>query len=200
VNAYVNNVNENMSVNNPEQVLLSQEVLPVNVDHLDVDVNAEAMDMNNVNENVNNPKQVLLVNVDHMDIIREDDIEIDIVYAPRLKRTHQERGENGKKVKKVKLDKETGDILEKEKVRKVTEDACDNKDTEKFGEESENRDVMGNINSESSYNEVNTSEEEAGFQDASEDAFDDKDTSVDVFADEDTGEGEDDDDINPEGK
>jgi hypothetical protein len=43
----------------------------------------------------------------------------------------------------VKLDKETGNTLEKEKVKRVTEDACDNKDTE---EESEKRDVMGNIN------------------------------------------------------
>jgi hypothetical protein len=132
VNVDVNNVNKNVNVNNLEQVLLSQEVLLVNVDHRDVDVNAEAVDVNNVdvnNMNVNNPEQVLLVNVDHMDVSREEDIDIDIVNAPRLKRTHQEKGENGKKVKEVKLDKETGNTLEKEKVKRVTEDTCDNEDT-----------------------------------------------------------------------
>jgi hypothetical protein len=166
VNVDVNNVNKN--VNNSEQVLLSQEVLPVNLDHVDVDVNAEAIDVNNVkvdhvdayvnaetvdvnNVNVNNPEQVLLMNVDHVDVSREDDIDIDIVNAPRLKRTQQEKGENEEKVKEVKLDKETGDTLEKEKVNRVTEDACNNEDTE---EESEKRDVMGNINPESSYDEV----------------------------------------------
>jgi hypothetical protein len=100
----------------------------------------------------------------------------------------------------------------------VTEDACDNEGTKNFGEESEKRDVMGNINPESSYDEVNISDEEAGFEDTSEDAFDDEDTgeneikniseeeagfkdaSEDAFTDEDTGEDEDDDDINPEGK
>jgi hypothetical protein len=107
----------------------------------------------------------------------------------------------------VKLDKETGDILEKAKVKKVTEDACDNEDTENFGEESEERD--NNINPESSYDEVNIGEEEAGFEDASEDAFDDassydevdkmtemdysqeagfEDASEDAFDDQDTGD------------
>jgi hypothetical protein len=104
-----------------------------------------------------------------LDVTREDDIEIDIVYAPRLRRTHQERGENGKKVKRVKLDKETDDILGEEKVKKVIEDACNNEDTENFGEESEKR----NVNPESSYDEMIISQEEAGFEDASEDALDD---------------------------
>jgi hypothetical protein len=80
-----------------------------------MDVDAKARDVNNVNVNENNPEQVLLVNVDHMDMIREDDIEIDIVNAPRLKRTQQEKCENGKKVQKMKLDKET--FLRKKKSR-----------------------------------------------------------------------------------
>jgi hypothetical protein len=56
----------NRYLNSPEQVLLSQEVLPVNVDHVDMDVNADAMDGNNVNKNVNvnNVQQVLLVNME----------------------------------------------------------------------------------------------------------------------------------------
>jgi hypothetical protein len=33
-----------------------------------VDVNAEAVDVNKVNANVNNPEQGLLVNVDHVDV------------------------------------------------------------------------------------------------------------------------------------
>jgi hypothetical protein len=60
----VNNSNKNVNVNNPEQVLLSQDVLPVNVDHVDVDVNAEAVDVNNVSEKLNNPEQILLVNME----------------------------------------------------------------------------------------------------------------------------------------
>jgi hypothetical protein len=110
----VNSIDKN--VNNPEQVLLmdandvnnvvllvlamfdmehggdetnSQEVLPVNMDHVDVNVNAEAMDVKNVN--VNNLEQVLLMNMEKVknkalavlamfDVIREDDI------TPRLNR------------------------------------------------------------------------------------------------------------------
>jgi hypothetical protein len=77
----VNNGNE--TVNNSEQVLLSQEVLLVNVNHVDVDVNvnAEALDVNNVNENVKNPKQGLLVNLDHVDvdvnIETEENVDVD---------------------------------------------------------------------------------------------------------------------------
>ena len=118
----------------------------------------------------------------------------DIVDAPRLNKTHQEEGEDGKKVKKVKLDKvkttdqtdsdgdiiwfvqETGDTLEKEKVKRVTGDAFDNEDTgeneDDDGESIEDKDVEG-----VSDNEIkNSSEEEAGFKDTSENAFDDEDT------------------------
>jgi predicted CoA-binding protein len=82
MNNDVNNVTENVSVNNPEQALLSQEVLPVNVDH--VDVNAEAMDVNNL-------EQVLLENVDHVDVSRKDDIDIDIVKELIKKRVKMRR-------------------------------------------------------------------------------------------------------------
>jgi hypothetical protein len=96
------------------------------------------VDMNNVNK----LEKVLLESVDHVDVSREDDIDIDIVNTPRLGRSHQEKGENEKKVIEVKLDKETGDTLKKEKVKRVTEDACNNDDTK---EESEKSDMMDNI-------------------------------------------------------
>jgi hypothetical protein len=83
------------------------------------------LDMNNVN----NLEQVLLENMDHMDVSRKDDTDIDIENTPRLRRTPQEKGENEKKVNEVKLDKETGNTLKKEKVMRVTEDACNNDDT-----------------------------------------------------------------------
>jgi hypothetical protein len=103
VNADVNNVNENMNVNNAEQVLLSQEVLPVNVDHVDVDVNAEAMNVNNVN----NLEQVFLVNMEKVKVgmlavlamlavIRDDDI----VDTPRLKEITKKRVRMGRKSRK----------------------------------------------------------------------------------------------------
>jgi hypothetical protein len=46
VNVDVNNMNKNVHVNNPEQVLLSQVVVVnnVNVDHVDVDVNTETLE------------------------------------------------------------------------------------------------------------------------------------------------------------
>jgi hypothetical protein len=67
-------VNENVNVNNPEQVLLSQEV--VNVDHVDVDVNDVNVDVNNVNVDVNNideknPDKVLLADVNAEDVDME---------------------------------------------------------------------------------------------------------------------------------
>jgi hypothetical protein len=67
--------------------------------------------------NVNNLEQVLLVNMEKVknkvlavlamfNMIREGDI------TPRLNRTHQEESEDGKRVKKVELEKETGDTFE----------------------------------------------------------------------------------------
>jgi Ran GTPase-activating protein (RanGAP) involved in mRNA processing and transport len=79
-----------------------------------------------------------------LDVIREGDI----VDAPRLNKIHQDEGEDGKKAKKVKLDKvkitdqqidsdsdiiwfvqETGDTVERAKVKRVTGDAFDDEDT-----------------------------------------------------------------------
>jgi hypothetical protein len=241
INVYVNYVDVNVNNVDVNKVNVNIEEIEnnVNVNYMgnEINVYVNYVDVNNVDVNKMNvnieltgaraqevkicsempPREVekvknklkvgVLALLAMLDVIREGDI----VEAPRLNRTHQEEGEDGKGVKKVKLDKvkttdqtdsdsniiwfvqETGDTLEKEKVKRVTGDAFDNEDT--------------------SENEIkNISEEEAGFEDASEDPFDDEDTGEDeikniceeeagfedtfedAFNDEDTGEDEDNDD------
>ena len=112
---------------------------------------------------------------------------------PRLDKTHQEEGEDGRKTKKVKLNKvkttdqtdcdgdiirsvqKTGNSREEEKAKKVTRDACDNEDA--GGDENDDGENVEDRDAEwVSGDEIkNISEEEAGFEDASEDAFYDED-------------------------
>jgi hypothetical protein len=108
------------------------------------------------------------------------------VDTPSLDRTHQEEADNGREIKKAKLDKvkttdqtdsdgdiiwfvqETGDTLEKEKVKRMIGDVLDNEDT------SENKDDDGESIEEGDAECVsgddikNISEEETGFEDVSE--------------------------------
>jgi hypothetical protein len=113
----------------------------------------------------------------------------DVGNEPRLDKTHQEEGEDGRETKKVKLNKakatdqtdcdgdiirsvqKTGNSREEEKAKKVTGDACDNEDAggdeDDDGENFEDRDTKWVSGDEIK----NIREEEAGLEDAFENPF-----------------------------
>jgi hypothetical protein len=129
--------------------------------------------MNNLEQvllvnNVNNLEQVLLMNMEKvknkvlavlamLDVTREDDI------TPRLNRTHREESEDG--VKKMELDKETGNTLEEGIMNVEKVNAFNSKDTnenEDYDRESiKEKDAEGVSDREIK----NSSGEEAGFKD-----------------------------------
>jgi hypothetical protein len=215
----------NVDVNNVNVNSMNKNIELIGARAQEVKIRSE-MPPHEVEKVKNKVKVGVLAELAMLDVISEGDI----VNTPRLNKTHQEEGEDERKVKKVRLDKvkttdqidndsdiiwfvqEIGDTLEKAKIKRVTGDAFDNEDTgeneddddsknsetahdpENFGvtrEEAEVKWVIRNaVDDGESIEEgdaewlsgdkiKNISEEEAGFEDASEDAFDDEDTGED---------------------